>query len=52
MIFAKDVQYALQELSTSGYEVVSLDWTVEPQHARLFVISVYATTFRVINSRY
>lgn len=34
IIFAKDAHFALEELSQSGYEVVSLDWTVKPQNAR------------------
>jgi len=34
VIFAKDAHYALEELSTSGYDVVSLDWTIAPEHAR------------------
>jgi len=34
VIFAKDGHYALKELSRSGYEVVSIDWTVKPELAR------------------
>lgn len=34
IIFAKDAHYALSELSQSGYEVVGLDWTVDPVNAR------------------
>ncbi|GAB1601003.1 uroporphyrinogen decarboxylase-like [Argonauta hians] len=30
IIFAKDAHFALQQLSQSGYEVVSLDWTIDP----------------------
>lgn len=33
-IFAKGAHYALEELSTSGYDVVGLDWTADPQLAR------------------
>ncbi|CEG80524.1 Putative Uroporphyrinogen decarboxylase [Rhizopus microsporus] len=33
-IFAKGSWYALEDLSESGYEVVSLDWTVDPVYAR------------------
>lgn len=33
-IFAKGAHYAIRELSQSGYDVVSLDWTVSPQNAR------------------
>ena len=35
VIFAKDAHYALEDISMSGYEVVSLDWTIKPEHARL-----------------
>ena len=34
IIFAKDAHYVLEELSVSGYEVVSVDWTNEPELAR------------------
>ena len=34
IIFAKGGHYALKELSESGYDVVSLDWTIEPGHAK------------------
>ena len=34
IIFAKDAHFALEEVSSSGYEVVSLDWTIKPQNAR------------------
>ncbi|CAH8467124.1 unnamed protein product [Dicrocoelium dendriticum] len=34
IVFAKDAHYALQELIDSGYDVVSLDWTICPTHAR------------------
>ncbi|KAF6018592.1 UROD [Bugula neritina] len=34
IIFAKDAHYALEELSESNYEVVSLDWTIKPKNAR------------------
>lgn len=33
-IFAKGAHYALEELSASGYDVVGLDWTIDPQLAR------------------
>ncbi|XP_063226894.1 uroporphyrinogen decarboxylase isoform X3 [Bacillus rossius redtenbacheri] len=36
-IFAKGAHYALQELAGSGYEVVGLDWTVDPGVARAAV---------------
>jgi len=34
VVFAKDTHYALEELADSGYDVVSLDWTIKPKHAR------------------
>lgn len=34
VIFAKGAHFALKELSESGYEVVSIDWTVSPEEAR------------------
>ncbi|KAG0294916.1 Uroporphyrinogen decarboxylase in heme biosynthesis [Dissophora globulifera] len=33
-VFAKNSWYALEALSTSGYDVVSLDWTQSPTYAR------------------
>jgi uroporphyrinogen decarboxylase len=33
-VFAKGSWYALADLADSGYEVVSLDWTVDPRYAR------------------
>lgn len=33
-VFAKDVHFALEDLSNSGYDVVSIDWTIKPTHAR------------------
>lgn len=33
-IFAKDAHFALEELAESGYDVISLDWTIKPKHAR------------------
>ncbi|RCI05114.1 Uroporphyrinogen decarboxylase in heme biosynthesis [Rhizopus stolonifer] len=33
-IFAKGSWYALSDLSESNYEVVSLDWTIDPAYAR------------------
>lgn len=33
-IFAKGSWYALEDLSESNYEVVSLDWTIDPSFAR------------------
>lgn len=34
VVFCKDVHFALEELSKCGYEVVGLDWTIQPLHAR------------------
>ncbi|MGH0185883.1 UNVERIFIED_CONTAM: hypothetical protein FKN15_019391 [Acipenser sinensis] len=34
IVFAKDAHYALEDLSQSRYEVVGLDWTVDPKDAR------------------
>uniref|UniRef100_A0A4W3I9E7 Uroporphyrinogen decarboxylase n=1 Tax=Callorhinchus milii TaxID=7868 RepID=A0A4W3I9E7_CALMI len=34
IVFAKDGHYALEDLSESGYEVVGLDWTIQPKVAR------------------
>lgn len=33
-IFAKGAHYALEELAASGYEVIGIDWTVDPAEAR------------------
>jgi len=33
-IFAKDGHYALEEISQSHYEVIGLDWTIDPKIAR------------------
>lgn len=37
VIFAKGAHYALEQLSQSEYEVVSLDWTIDPRKAREIV---------------
>ena len=34
IVFAKDAHYALRDLAQAGYEVVGLDWTIQPQEAR------------------
>lgn len=34
IVFAKDGHYGLEDLSESGYEVVGLDWTIDPHSAR------------------
>ena len=33
-IFEKGAHYALEELADSDYDVISLDWTMDPQEAR------------------
>ncbi|XP_028833293.1 uroporphyrinogen decarboxylase [Denticeps clupeoides] len=35
IVFAKDGHYALEDLSESHYEVVGLDWTIDPSSARV-----------------
>ncbi|CAL1536696.1 unnamed protein product [Lymnaea stagnalis] len=34
VVFAKDAHFAIEDLAQSGYEVVGLDWCVQPLHAR------------------
>ena len=34
IIFAKGAHYALKQLASVGYEVVGLDWTMNPEEAR------------------
>ncbi|XP_048844623.1 uroporphyrinogen decarboxylase isoform X3 [Brienomyrus brachyistius] len=34
IVFAKDGHYALEDLAESHYEVVGLDWTIDPRSAR------------------
>ena len=34
VVFAKDAHFALEDLAKCGYDVVSLDWTIKPKHAR------------------
>ncbi|KAI4810212.1 hypothetical protein CesoFtcFv8_014795 [Champsocephalus esox] len=34
IVFAKDAHYGLEDLSQSHYDVVGLDWTVDPRAAR------------------
>ncbi|XP_061926388.1 uroporphyrinogen decarboxylase-like [Entelurus aequoreus] len=34
IVFAKDAHYALEALSQSHYQVVGLDWTIDPRSAR------------------
>jgi len=36
-VFAKGAHYALRELGESGYDVVGLDWTIDPVEARKIV---------------
>lgn len=37
VIFAKGAHYALEELSKCNYDVISVDWTIQPDIARKFV---------------
>ena len=37
IVFAKDVHYGIEELSQSNYDVVSIDWTIDPSKARALV---------------
>lgn len=39
-VFAKGGHYALETLSQSGYDVVGLDWTIDPSQARKICGSV------------
>ena len=41
VVFAKGAHYALRELGGSGYEVVGIDWTVDPKEARYDTIVMY-----------
>ena len=34
IVFPKGAHYALHDLATCGYEVVGIDWTVDPLVAR------------------
>lgn len=36
-IFAKGAHYALEELSKTNYNIIGLDWTIEPSYARSIV---------------
>ena len=42
VIFAKGAHYALTSLGESGYDVVGLDWTMDPKNARNLV-SIHLT---------
>jgi uroporphyrinogen decarboxylase len=37
IVFAKDAHYALESLAETAYDVIGLDWTMDPQAARLLV---------------
>lgn len=39
VIFAKGAHYALKDLSEAGYDVVSIDWTINPEDARRIINS-------------
>ncbi|XP_016150523.1 uroporphyrinogen decarboxylase-like isoform X1 [Sinocyclocheilus grahami] len=45
IVFAKDGHYGLEDLSESGYEVVSLDWTTDPRSARSFTAVLFLHLF-------
>ena len=34
VVFAKGAWYALEDLATSDYDIISLDWTHDPEQAR------------------
>ena len=36
-VFAKDAHYALNDLANSDYDVIGLDWTIDPAAAKLAV---------------
>ena len=42
-MFAKDAHYALEDLAKSGYDVVSIDWTIKPTHARYAKVTAINT---------
>jgi len=46
VIFAKGAHYALTSLGESGYDVVGLDWTMDPKNARNLV-SIPLTSFLI-----
>jgi uroporphyrinogen decarboxylase len=35
VVFAKGAHYALEDLSRSGYDVVGLDWSIDPTFAKI-----------------
>jgi len=37
VVFAKNAHYALEDLADTAYDVISLDWTMDPKAARLLV---------------
>jgi uroporphyrinogen decarboxylase len=37
IVFAKDAHYALDALADTAYDVIGLDWTMDPQAARVLV---------------
>lgn len=37
VIFAKDAHYSLEQLAETEYDVIQLDWTMDPQAARLLL---------------
>lgn len=51
IVFAKDAHYGLEDLSQSGYEVVGLDWTINPSSARYTYTHTH-TVYTYINIIY
>lgn len=47
-MFAKGAHYALKELSDSDYDVVGLDWTMEPTEAR-YVLPITSCSLAVLH---
>lgn len=37
IVFAKNAHYALESLAETAYDVISLDWSMDPQAARLLI---------------
>jgi uroporphyrinogen decarboxylase len=41
-VFAKGAHWALADLARSDYDVIQLDWTMQPSHAREVMAKVHA----------
>ena len=39
VVFAKRAHYALPDLASSGYDVIQIDWTMDPKDARYLLLS-------------